>query len=240
MQLDPPLQKGQMIRRYKRFLADIQQQDGEETTVHCPNTGSMRACLVEGSECWYSESLNLKRKYSHTLEVVTTETGHLAGINTHRANHLVKEALQNGTVTECQAYSVIKPEVRITDILDNKYQSRLDFLLQGPSLPDCYLEVKNVTLCEKAGEGLFPDAVSKRGAQHLEVLTRLVEAGYRGILLFCVQHTGIERVQPADSIDPVYGETLRMAASKGVEVLAYRANISINEIRLVRSIPVIL
>ncbi|MCP8899240.1 DNA/RNA nuclease SfsA [Gilvimarinus xylanilyticus] len=231
-----PWQKGVLVKRYKRFLADIIDAEGQALTIHCPNTGSMRECISEGSPCWYSHSDSKTRKYPHTWEVATTPSGHWAGINTGRANHLVREALDAGLIEPLADYSQIQAEVKY-----GAEKSRIDFLLSGNG-PDCYVEVKSVTLMEAPGEGLFPDAVSARGTKHLRELISMVEQGHRAVLLFCVQHTGIERVSPADHLDPAYGKTLREAAHAGVEVLAYGARIDPenSEIALDRALPVLL
>lgn len=217
--LSPPLFPAQLLRRYKRFLADVVLPNGEITTLHCPNTGSMKNCIQADSPCWYSTSANAARKYPHTLEVVTTPSGHWAGINTLRANGLVEAAIHNGTIAELQGYSLLKREV-----VYGSEKSRIDFLLEkmsGEALQRCYVEVKNVTLMEQPGQGMFPDAVSERGSKHLRELMQMASEGYRAVLLFCVQHSGIDWVEPADLIDPLYGKTLRQAVAAGVEVIAY-------------------
>lgn len=207
-----------LLKRYKRFLADIRLPDGREITIHCPNTGSMKNCLLPFSPCWYSVSASKGRKYPQTLEVVTTPGGHWAGINTARANGLVEAALAAGDIAELSGYGLLQREVRY-----GQEQSRIDFLLeQHPRDPrPCYLEVKNVTLMEADGQGLFPDAVSARGTKHLRELIQVVRQGQRAVLLFCVQHTGISTLGPADAIDPTYGTALRAAMAAGVEVIAY-------------------
>lgn len=235
MIFDPPLIEGRLIKRYKRFLADVQTASEEVLTIHCPNTGSMRACLSPGEPCWYSVSDSKTRKYPHTWEIATTPDGHLAGINTHRANALVEELLGAGSEPALTAYTELQREVKYGD-----EKSRIDFLLRGSGLPDCYLEVKNVTLHEGEGLGAFPDAVSERGAKHLRELAAMAAAGHRAVLLFCVQHSGIDRVAPADHIDPHYGALLREVAAQGVEVLAWGASLSAREIRLIKPLPVCL
>lgn len=232
MKLNPPLQQALFLRRYKRFLADVRLPSGEEVTIHCPNTGSMKECLAENSDCWFSVSDNPKRKYSRTWDIATTPSGDLAGINTGRANALVAEAIESGIIVELQGYDSIRREVRYGD-----EGSRIDFLLSGAQ-GDCYVEVKNVTLGYEDGQGFFPDAVSARGAKHLRELMLMVEAGSRAVLLFCVQHTGIVCVSPAADIDPLYASTLREAAAVGVEILAYKASLSNREIVLTQSLPV--
>lgn len=213
-------QQATLLRRYKRFLADVRLPDGSELTLHCPNTGSMKNCVLPETPCWYSVSDNPKRKYANTLEVVTTPGGHLAGINTGRANGMVRDAILNGTIKELQGYSLIRQEVRY-----GEEKSRIDFLLSGAvhDSRDCYIEVKSVTLMDAPGQGLFPDAVSQRGSKHLRELMTMVRQGHRAVLLYCVQHSCIEWVEPADAIDPLYGKTLREAIAGGVEVYAYGA-----------------
>lgn len=233
MKFSPPLEQAQLRCRYKRFLADIRLLNGKITTIHCANTGAMTHCLVEDSPCWYSIAENPKRKYPYTWEIATTIDGHLAGVNTARANPLVREAIANGVITELQGYANVDAEVKY-----GTENSRIDFLLKSATAPDCYVEVKSVTLGMGDGLGLFPDAVSQRGAKHLRELMAMVEQGHRAVLLFCVQHTGITRVSPADDIDLVYGKTLRQAMAGGVEVFAYSANISADEIVLVKPIKV--
>ncbi|MBU2886110.1 DNA/RNA nuclease SfsA [Gilvimarinus agarilyticus] len=228
-------EKGQLIKRYKRFLADVETPQGEQITIHCPNTGSMRNCIAEGSDCWYSRSDSKTRKYPHTWEVATTPDGDWAGINTGRANHLVREALETGIIAPLQEFDQWRAEVKY-----GEENSRIDFLLTGVS-GDCYLEVKNVTL--KEGEsGYFPDAVSTRGAKHLRELMQMKSQGHRAVLLFCVQHSGIDEVRPADHIDTAYGNALRQAASAGVELLAYKAEIQPQQSRitLTKALPVLL
>ena len=216
-----PLQlfNAQLIQRYKRFLADVILPNGETITLHCPNTGSMKNCIQPMSTCWYSTSTSLTRKYPNTLEIVTTPNGDLAGINTSRSNTLVEVAIHTGVISELQGYDHVRREV-----VYGSEKSRVDFVL-GRGDEKCFVEVKNVTLMEAKGQGLFPDAVSERGTKHLRELMQMVREGYRAVLLFCVQHTGIESVEPADAIDPLYGKTLREAIANGVEVIAYGAEI---------------
>ena len=195
----------------------------------------MLNCAEPGSTIWYSRSDNPKRKYPNTFELVETEDGSLAGINTGKANALVREALEAGLIKELKGYAHIKSEVRY-----GSENSRIDFCLSGNDQDerDCFVEVKSVTLGLGNGLGMFPDAVTARGSKHLRELIQVHQQGNRAVLLFCVQHTGIERVEPADDIDPVYAATLKDAVKSGVEVLAYRADISPEEIKLTRAIPV--
>ncbi|GAA5444034.1 sugar fermentation stimulation protein A [Microbulbifer sp. NBRC 101763] len=230
MKFTPSLQKATLLRRYKRFLADVESSEGEVFTIHCPNTGSMKNCWVEGGACWYSDSGNPKRKYRHTLEITTTPDGALAGVNTGRSNALVEEAIRSGVIGELQGYESLRREVRYGD-----ENSRIDFLLSGDQ-GDCYVEVKNVTLAD--GErGYFPDAVSARGAKHLRELQKLAEDGVRAVLFYCVQHSGIESVEAAREIDPAYADALDSAVSAGVQVLAYKAQLGASEIVLAQELP---
>lgn len=221
------------MRRYKRFLADILTLDGEEMTLHCPNTGSMKNCITPGGVVWFSDSGNPRRKYRCTLEIVTTPTGHLAGINTSRANHLVREAMENQRVPGLQRIDRIQSEVRYGD-----ENSRIDFLVHQEER-QIYVEVKNVTLLEGDQAGYFPDSVSARGAKHLREMMAMVSAGHRAMLIFCVQHNGIETVSPACHIDPLYSRTFTEAVATGVEVVALGADLSSAQITLTRVLPVI-
>lgn len=227
-----------LLKRYKRFLADIRLPDGTELTIHCPNTGSMKNCVLPNSPCWYSVSESKTRKYPQTLEVVTAPGGHLAGINTARTNALVEQALRENVIEELRGYKSLRREV-----VYGSEKSRIDFLLSQHSDDArlCYLEVKNVTLMEAEGEGFFPDAVSERGSKHLRELIAMFEQGHRAVLLFCVQHTGIQSVRAAAHIDSVYATTLRAARVAGVDVIAYAAAIAPekNIIVLDRFLPVL-
>lgn len=221
MQLEKKLQQGTLIRRYKRFLADVTTAAGETITIHCPNTGSMKNCQEPGSRVWYTDSQNPKRKYACTWELVEVDKKHIVGINTGFANRLVEEAIHSGTIAGLGDYASLRGEVAY-----GEQKSRIDFLLEGTRTdPDalCYVEVKNVSLGLGDGLGSFPDAVTSRGQKHLRELLAMREAGHRAVLFFCVQHSGIERVEPADDIDPEYGRLMREVVSKGVEVMAYRA-----------------
>lgn len=228
-----------LLKRYKRFLTDIRLPDGTGLTAHCPNTGSMKNCVLPDSPCWYSVSESKTRKYPQTLEIVTTPGGHLAGINTARTNELVEQALRGQVIAELRGYQTLRREV-----VYGSEKSRIDFLLSdnNDDARLCYLEVKNVTLMEAEGEGFFPDAVSERGSKHLRELMVMVGQGHRAVLLFCVQHTGIKSVRAAAHIDTVYATTLRAARAVGVEVIAYTTLIKPekNIIELDCSLPVLM
>lgn len=226
----PPLVSGTLVKRYKRFLADIQLADGSLVTAHCPNSGSMKGCALPGSRVWLSRSDNPKRKLALTWELVEAD-GYLAGINTGLPNRLTREAIENGTIAELQGYDTIRPEVPYGE------RSRIDLLLAGQS-GRCFVEVKNVTLVE-GQRALFPDAVTTRGQKHLNELMRVVREGERGVIFFTVQRGDGQSVSPADGIDPEYGRLLRLALQNGVEALAYRALVTPEEIRLTERLPII-
>jgi len=237
MRFAPELQCATLIKRYKRFLADVILADGTTLTLHCPNTGSMLHCAEPGSRVWFSDSGNPARKYPCTWELVEVDHRYKVGINTARANALVKEAIAQGTIEQLRTFGSCRSEVPY-----GSEKSRIDFLLtDNPEAPDirCYVEVKSVTLGLGKGLGAFPDAVTTRGLKHLRELLEMKKAGHRAALLFCVQHEGIQEVRPADEIDPAYGALLREVQRKGVEVLAYRADIDAQEIRLSTQVPVL-
>ena len=234
MKIDPPLEQATLLKRYKRFLTDIRLDSGEEMTIHCPNTGSMKNCWAPETPCWFSRSNDPKRKLPGTLEITTTGDGFLTGVNTGRPNKLVREAIENGVIRELQGYGQIRPEVKYGD-----ENSRIDLLLSEGERR-CYVEVKNTTLGVGEGRVLFPDAVTARGAKHLRELMAMVQQGHRAVLVFCVQHSGAESAGPADDIDPVYGKTLREATDAGVEVLAYGCQLSAREIVIDRQLPFLL
>jgi sugar fermentation stimulation protein A len=224
--------EGRLIRRYKRFLADIELPDGSVVTAHTPNTGSMAGCNRPGSKVWLREC-GSHRKYPLSWELVEAEPGVLVGINTGLTNHLVREGVENGTIEELQGYSRVRSEVRY-----GGENSRIDLLLEANDAGRCYVEVKNVTLVEN-GKALFPDAVTARGTKHLRELGEMVRQGHRAVIFFCVQRGDAAEVRPADAIDPGYGRALRAALAEGVEALAYRADVAPNRVELVRRLPVV-
>jgi len=223
MQFNPPLARGVLLRRYKRFLADVQTASGETLTLHCPNTGAMANCCPAGAAILYSRSQNAKRKYPCTWEAVQVAYGHWAGINTGRANALVAEAVARGVIPRLPE-AVPEREVNLGD-------SRFDLAFGDRRDPHTIVEIKSVTLGPGEddpdhGVVMFPDARTLRGQKHLRALGALAASGRRAILFFCVQHTGARVVRPADQIDPCYGQLLRDAVAAGVEVLAWRTSIS--------------
>ena len=233
MDFPQPLIPALLVKRYKRFLADVRLEDGTEMTVHVPNTGSLLGCAEAGLRIWLSDSGNSERKYRFTWEQVCVGSARV-GINTHRANGLVGEALDGGLLQMLSGYDGRRAEVRYG--VEN---SRIDWLLTHPGRPNCYVEVKNVTAAVEAGVALFPDAVSMRGTKHLREMMRCVAGGERAMLVFCVQRDDVSEVRPADSIDPEYGRTLREALEAGVEAVACAATLSDRKILLTRLIPII-
>lgn len=223
--------EAKLLKRYKRFLADVELLGGEQITVHCPNTGKMTGCAEAGSRVWLSRSDNPKRKYAYTWELVEVRSGVLAAVHSAKANGLVIEALQNDLIKELAGFDELQKERRF-----GEENSRADVWLRYAD-QSCYVEVKSVTLDMGKGVGMFPDTVSARGAKHLRELIRVKRQGHRAILLFCVQHEGIREVSPAEHIDGVYAQTLKEALVAGVEVLVYRAKISLQEIYLNQSLP---
>lgn len=230
MEFSPPLRSATLIKRYKRFLADVVTPEGQVMTIHCANTGAMTGCATPGDTVWYSTSDNTKRKYPHSWEVTQTAQNHLICINTLRANQIVAEALSRKNIPELSEYSVIKPEMKY-----GSENSRIDFFLSGDGLPDCFIEVKSVTLLEN-NHGYFPDAVTTRGQKHLRELTIIAKEGKRAILLFAVLHTGIYEVAAAAHIDKQYANLLDEAIKNGVEVLCYQVDINTQKMLLGQNI----
>ncbi len=229
MHFSRPLKQGALIKRYKRFLADIKLPDSSRITVHCPNSGSMLACSEPGSPVCYSRSDNPKRKYPHTLEMVHNGKTWI-GVNTSRTNRIVAEAIENKQIKELNHFESIRREVKTSA------ESRLDLLLEGGE-KQTYIEVKNCSLAEN-GWALFPDAVTARGTKHLRELARLVNLGHRGVIFFLVQRLDCNGFSPAAAIDSVYADTLVEVQLKGVEILAYQAEVTTVSIEIVRSLPV--
>ncbi|WP_339386304.1 DNA/RNA nuclease SfsA [Vibrio caribbeanicus] len=231
MKFLPPLKQATLIQRYKRFLADIKLPCGKEKTIHCANTGAMTGCGSKGDTIWYSTSSNPKRKYPNSWEITQSSEGHKICVNTARANQLVIEAIKSNRVKELLGYQEIQTEVNYG--IEN---SRIDILLKSENEPNCYIEVKSVTLLSEDGQGYFPDSVTTRGQKHLRELTEMAQSGSRAVLFFTVLHSGIEKVAPAHHIDAKYSQLLNYAIEHGVEVLCYKAEYSTDEIELVRPI----
>ena len=228
MQLEG-LTEGRLLRRYKRFLADVALPGGDILTVHCPKTGAMTGCTPEGARVWLSRSDSRTRKYPHTWELVETPQG-MACIHSARANAVVREGFEHGVVTGFETYTKLRSEVKYGQ------GSRADLLLEGGE-GRVFVEVKSVTLWREGGVGAFPDAVSERGRKHIRELQAVLAPDTRSLLLFCVFHRGIQRVCAAGDIDLAYRDALEQAMAAGLEVQAWRADISPTELRLSERLP---
>lgn len=215
----PDLNHGVLLRRYKRFLADVQLPSGELLTLHCPNTGAMTGCAEAGDRVWFSTSSNPKRKYAYTWELTETASGDFICINTLRANQLAKEVLVEGWIHELAGYREILSEQKY-----GSENSRIDFLLKSDGLPHCFVEVKSTTLLAEQGLGMFPDAQTIRGQKHLRELIHIAQQGQRAVLLFAVLHSGIQRFDVARHIDPHYAALFDQAIANGVEPLVYKTD----------------
>lgn len=219
MKFPQPLIPGHLVRRYKRFFADVVLEDGTEVTAHCANTGAMTGIKEPGLKVWLSQSDNLKRKLKYTWELVEAE-GTIIGALPNTANALAEEAVNAGVITELAGHDSLRREVKYGE------NSRIDLLLESAGQPPCWVEVKNVHWQRGPGIAEFPDGVTSRGAKHLGELTAQVAAGDRAVQLFIVQRSDCHTLRPAGDIDPVYAATLREAAAAGVEVLAYACHVT--------------
>lgn len=226
----PALTSGRLVRRYKRFLADVQLDSGECVTAHCPNTGAMTGLTEVGARVWLSRSDNPKRKYALTLELVETGSG-IACIHSVRANQWVRAAIADGVIPALSGALDVRAEVRYGQ------DSRADLLL-NMGAQRVFVEVKAVTLHQGNGLGLFPDTVSARATKHVQALQAIIDQHTRAALVFCVLHTGIARVAPAAAIDPVYAAALNAAVGGGVEVYALSTHISPEGIKPDKQLPV--
>ena len=235
MKYDKTLVSATLVKRYKRFLADVILQNGEEITVHCANTGAMTGCAEPESKVWLYNSENPKRKYIYSWELVelVNPSGFIC-INTARPNQIVEQGLLAKTVPELAEYNAVRREVKYGE------GSRVDFLLSQEGLCDVYLEVKSVTLHLKGDLGAFPDAVTTRGQKHLKELMAIKRSGARAVLLFCVMHSRIQKVTVAEHIDPKYAALLKEAIDEGVEVYCYSVEMSQQELLMKRELPLVM
>lgn len=236
MTFTSPLKKATLIKRYKRFLADVVLEDGSETTMHVANTGAMTGCATPGDTVWYSTSTNSKRKYPLSWEFTEKQkSGDFICVNTARANQLAEQAILNGTISELQGYESLKREVKY-----GKENSKIDIFLTNGYQADAYVEVKSVTLLEQdkdiIGQGYFPDAVTTRGQKHLRELMAIKDSGHRAVLLFAILHSGINSFKAASHIDATYAQLLEQAQQSGVEILCYKADISPQLLKLTHRI----
>lgn len=218
MRFSTPLVPGRLIRRYMRFLADVELEDGQIVKAHCPNPGSMLGLRQPGLRVWLEGNSDPRKKLDWGWRLVDLPSG-LVGIDTSLANTIVAEALPN-ELEGVGAYQCVRREVKYGQ------SSRVDFLLTGPAQPDCYLEVKSVTLMRKAGLAEFPDSKTARGTKHLNELADMVRVGHRAVLLFLVQREDCKEFSVARDIDPAYAEAFDMAARVGVEVMCFGCSLS--------------
>ncbi len=226
----PPLHRATLLRRYKRFLADVRFEDGREETVHCPNPGAMLGLAAPGLTVWTSRGLSRTRKLPHTWELAQADGG-LVGVNTLTPNRLAAEALADGLVPELAGYDSVRREVKYGEA------SRVDFLLEAPGRPPCWLEIKNVHLMRQPGLAEFPDCVAARSLRHLRELQARVAVRDRAVMLFVVQRTDCDRFDTAADLDPAYARGLVEAFRNGVEVLCYACDIDLQTLRISRRIP---
>ena len=225
----PVLIPGTLLKRYKRFLADVKLETGEIVTAHCPNTGSMKGCCEPGRQVYLSTHDNPKRRYKYTWELIAMPTS-LVGVNTLVPNRLVYQSIAQKQIPELSDYDRIRREVKISD------HSRIDLMLTGRNGEHCYVEIKNCTLVTE-GIAQFPDAVTSRGLKHIADLEKLAGDGHRCMMFYFIQRMDARAFQPADHIDPEYGRGLRRAVINGIEVLAYDVRIDFQGIELNKNIP---
>jgi sugar fermentation stimulation protein A len=226
----PELIKGKLVKRYKRFLADIELEDGRVVIAHCANSGSMKGCAEPGSPVWISTSNNPKRKLKFTWELILTKDS-MIGVNTQVPNKLVKASIENRLVAELKEYTRVKAEVKTSE------HTRLDLLLEDGANNRCYVEIKNCTMVEE-GVAMFPDAVTIRGQKHLDELVRLKKEGHRAVIFYLIQRMDAKLFTPASMIDKVYAQKLKNAVANGVEIITRDVLIDTNFIRLNSPVPV--
>jgi sugar fermentation stimulation protein A len=236
MRFPAPLIPARLVKRYKRFLADVVLDTGETLTAHVANPGAMTGLAAPGGRVWLSKSADPKRKLPYSWELVEVDFGgglELVGVNTGHPNPLVAAALAQGAIAEVAGYASARREVKYGR------NSRVDFLLEAPDRPPCYLEVKNVHLMRQPGLAEFPDAVTARGAKHLDELAGVVAAGGRAVMLYLIQICSASRFALARDIDPTYGAAFDRARARGVEAIAYRCTIANEGVNITAPVPVL-
>jgi sugar fermentation stimulation protein A len=233
MRFQTPLIPARLVRRYKRFLADVMlEADGREVVAHCPNPGAMLGLAEPGMRVWLEPNDDPKKKLKFGWRLVELAEGHMAGIDTAAPNRVVKEALEARAVPALADYGSVRPEVRYGR------NSRVDFLLSEPGLPDAYVEVKNVHLCRAPGLAEFPDCVTVRGAKHLGDLAEMVAEGHRAVMLYLVQRTDCEVFDLARDLDPGYGAAFDAARGAGVEAICHGTRITCEGVEMADALPV--
>lgn len=233
MRFQTPLIPATLIRRYKRFLADVRLADGREVVAHCPNPGSMMGMKDAGLKVWLETNDDPKKKLKFGWRLAELANGHFIGVDTAVPNRAVRAALEVGEVATLAAYETVRPEVKYGDA------SRIDFLLQGAGLPDAYVEVKSVTLMREQGLAEFPDSVTTRGTKHLHELTKMVEQGHRAVMLYLVQRTDCKEFKLASDIDPAYAAAYKSATAAGVEVICIGTKITPDGVWLAQALEVL-
>jgi len=236
MQFAAPLEPATLLRRYKRFLADVVLEDGRETTAHVANSGAMSGLAVPGSRVWLSRSTVASRKLPLSWEMVEADFGagvELVGVNTMHPNALVAEAIRAGTLPALAGYDSLRREVKYG------VNSRIDLLLEGAGRPPCFVEVKNVHLMRTPPLSEFPDCVTVRGTKHLVELAAQVRAGARAVMVYLCQIGSAQSVAIARDIDPAYGAAFDLARADGVEALALTCRLSAGGIEVARAVPML-
>jgi sugar fermentation stimulation protein A len=236
MRFAAPLIPATLIKRYKRFLADVTMPDGSAITVHVANPGAMTGLATPGARVWLSKSDKAGRKLPHSWELVEADFGRgleLVGVNTAHPNPLVGAALAAGAIPALCGYDTIRREVKYGK------NSRVDFLLEDANRPPCYVEIKNVHLMRQPGLAEFPDAKTERGAKHLEELGDMVEQGHRAVMLYLIQIGSADRFALARDIDPKYGAAFDRARSRGVEAMAWKCMITMDGIEIAEPVPMV-
>ncbi len=233
MRFQTPLVPARLIRRYKRFLADIQLEDGTEVTAHCANPGSMMGLKEPGIKIWVEPNDDPKKKLKYGWRLVDHENGHFTGVDTSLPNRALRAAIMAHEVPELSNYGTVRPEQKYGE------NSRIDFLLQEEGLADAYVEVKSVTLSRQPGLAEFPDSVTARGTKHIRELTRMAHQGHRAIVFYLVQRTDCNQMMLARDIDPTYAEAFAAARAAGVETFAYDTYITPEAITLGRRVSVV-
>ncbi|MEO0380438.1 MAG: DNA/RNA nuclease SfsA [Pseudomonadota bacterium] len=232
MRFQTELVPATLIRRYKRFFADCRLEDGREIVAHCANPGSMMGLAAPGMRVWLEPNDDPKKKLKFGWRLVEHKGGHFTGVDTSVPNRALRAALESGAVKVLEAYTTVRPEQKYGE------NSRIDFLLQGPGLPDAYVEVKSVTLSRSPGLAEFPDSVTARGAKHLDELARVVQAGHRAIMLYLVQRTDCDRFTLAADIDPTYAAAYHAATRAGVETMCLSTYISVQGVEVAEPIRI--
>jgi len=234
MRFSTPLIPATLVRRYKRFLADVVLPDGTEITAHVANPGAMTGLAAPGARVWLSKSESKTRKLPYSWELVEVDSGNgleLVGVNTSHPNALIAEAIAENNITEIAGYASARREVKYGK------NSRVDFLLESPGKPPCYVEVKNVHLMRKPGLAEFPDSVTARGAKHLAELADVVRGGGRAMMLYLIQMPSAQTFALARDIDPDYAKAFDLARAAGVEAIAYRCAITREGISVTDTVP---